>query len=318
MSVRDKAATLSAKVFRAAERLGIHVMPIHYYTPVASRRWLQLNESSWRRPGMPTAIPWDLEEQGRWLRETASTFSSEVPLAEICRAAERVGGFRYGPIEAQLLHGFIRQYKPSRVVEIGSGSTTLIMSDAAGRNQAEGGPQTTIEAIDPYAGPGLAGLSGVKTQKISALELTASDLGLAAGDLLFIDSTHAVHTGSEVAHLYLSVIPQLPPGVFIHVHDIFFPYLYPPDLYEWYFDWQETVLVAALLTNNAQLQVLACLSALHGERPDLLGEVFSEYRPRPLDRGLYANGSVDLHFPSSLWLRTSYGDIRGDYEAPVT
>jgi hypothetical protein len=305
MSVRSKAATLSAKVFKAAERVGVHVMPIHYYTPVASRRWLRLNETSWRRTGMPAGIRWDLAEQGRWLRETASAFPSEVPLGEIVRAAGQVGGFRYGPIEAQFLHAFIRRYKPQRVVEIGSGSTTLIISKAARRNEAEGGPETSIEAVDPYARSGLEALQGVTVRKVGALDLTAESLGLTEGDLLFIDSSHAVRTGSEVVHLYLGIVPELPPGVFIHVHDIFLPYLYAPDVYDSYFDWQETALVAALLINNPQLKVLACLSALHGERPDLLGEVFSEYRPRQLERGLYANGSADLHFPSSLWLRTS-------------
>jgi hypothetical protein len=310
VSIRGKAATLSTKVFRAAERVGVHVMPTHYYTPVASRRSLRRNESAWRRPGMPRRIEWDLDQQARWLRDTASGLSDEVPVANITRAAEDIGGFRYGPIESQLLHAFIRRYQPSRVVEIGSGSTTLIMSNAAKRNEEEGRPRTTIEAIDPYARPELEDLPGVAVRKIGALDLSADRLGLAEGDLLFIDSTHAVHTGSEVVHVYLRVVPELPSGVFIHVHDIFFPYLYAPDVYESYFDWQETVLVAALLVNNAQLRVLTCLSALHNERPAAIADIFREYRPLQLDRGLYARGARGLHFPSSLWLKTEkLGDV---------
>ncbi len=82
-------------------------------------------------------------------------------------------------------------------------------------------------------------------------------LSLGAGDLLFIDSTHVVRTGSELAHIYLELIPRLQPGVVIHIHDIYLPYLYSPDIYESMFDWQETTLVAALLTGNPGLRVLA-------------------------------------------------------------
>ena len=65
-----------------------------------------------------------------------------------------------------------------------------------------------------------------------------------------MDSTHAVRTGSELSHIYLELIPRLKPGVVIHIHDIYLPYLFAPDIYDSMFDWQETTLVAALLTGN--------------------------------------------------------------------
>jgi hypothetical protein len=86
---------------------------------------------------------------------------------------------------------------------------------------------------------------------------------LSAGDLLFIDSTHAVKVGSDVVRIYLEIIPHLPAGIFLHIHDVYLPYAYPRDVFSMPYWWQETGLLIALLTNNPRLSVLTCLSALH-------------------------------------------------------
>ena len=124
------------------------------------------------------------------------------------------------------------------------------------------------------------------------------------GDLLFIDSSHAVKVGSEVPRIYLEILPRLRPGVFVHIHDVFLPYLYPPDILSWpFWAWQETVLLAALLTNNPKLEVLFCLSGLHHARPSELCRLLPDYRPRAMQGGLFADGGPG-HYPSSIWLRT--------------
>jgi hypothetical protein len=177
------------------------------------------------------------------------------------------------------------------------------MTDAARRNVAEGRGRTQITAIDPYAHRGLSDLADVEVLRTDALDISASDVHLEANDLLFIDSTHTVRTGSEVPHLYLELIPALPSGVWVHVHDIYLPFLYSSRIYDSFFDWQETTLVAALLTNNDAIDVMACMSALHHARPDVLRSVFPEYRPKPTSEGIVM--SKGGHFPASLWLRTA-------------
>jgi hypothetical protein len=52
--------------------------------------------------------------------------------------------------------------------------------------------------------------------------------GLRAGDALFIDSSHILMPGSDVDILLNRVLPMLPAGVLIHIHDIFLPFDYPP------------------------------------------------------------------------------------------
>ena len=128
---------------------------------------------------------------------------------------------------------------------------------------------------------------------------------LKAGDLLFIDSSHTLKLGSELARIYLDIIPDLPPGVFIHIHDIYLPYLYMRTALSNYYDWQETSLVLALLKNNTRLSVQCCLSALHYDRPKQMATLLTEYRPEANIKGLQAAKAGKSHFPCSLWLRTS-------------
>jgi hypothetical protein len=49
----------------------------------------------------------------------------------------------------------------------------------------------------------------------------------AANDILFIDSTHVAKIGSDVNHIIGNILPVLRPGVYVHFHDIFYPFEYP-------------------------------------------------------------------------------------------
>ena len=91
------------------------------------------------------------------------------------------------------------------------------------------------------------------------------------GDLLFIDSTHAVRPGSEVNYLIHEVLPRLKPGVWVHFHDIYFPYDYARDTLDGDMLFpQESTLLYAFLTGNDHFKVEASLSipygATHGMR----------------------------------------------------
>lgn len=305
MSLRDRAKRLSQLAFALGDRLGVHVLPSHYYSSLPSWRWLRANEDKWRKPTQLLGIDWNLDAQAAWMEAQAAAHVAELPLKPLYAEAESVGGFRYGPIEAQMLYGVIRSTMPHRIVEIGSGSSTLVMSRAAQVNHERAGHKTEIIAIDPFTADKVAELPFVTSRPDHGLDLRASDLGLGPGDMLFIDSTHTVRTGSEVPHIYLELLPALPPGVLVHIHDIYLPYLFSPDLYRSYFDWQETVVVAALLVNNNKLRVRCSMSALHHDRPESLREVFPDYTPASMAEGLFQPEPTRGHFPSSLWLEAS-------------
>lgn len=301
--MRASLKRFAQQAFLAGDRFGVHVLPAHYYSSVASRKTLHKTESQWRHILQPLPFAWDIDAQAEWIRVNAGTFVSEMPINEIVRISEAVGGFRYGRIEAQFLYSYVRRNAPRRVVEIGSGSSTLLMSRAVERNVLEGRQPTDIVAFDPYTASRVAHLPHVQSREVGGLQISVDDMAVATGDVVFIDSTHTVRTGSELAHLYLEILPNLPPGVVVHIHDIYLPYLYAPDIYASMFDWQETTLVAALLAGNERFSILAALSGLFHERPGVLREVFPEFRPMPMREGI-APVNADGHFPSALWLRT--------------
>lgn len=211
----------------------------------------------------------------------------------------------YGLVEALFLHCFIAHKRPSRIVQIGCGVSTSVILRAA----RSVGYEPEIVCVEPYptdyltriAGAGEIVLLRTAAQEVSLEELT----GLAGGDLLFIDSTHTVKPGSEVNRIVLEVLPRLAPGVFVHLHDIWFPYDYSPVvLTEDMFFWSETVLLQAFLTGNAAYTLRASLSMLHHgagtELPALLG-----YRPARIEHGLLVPPLDDRQFPTSTYLEVT-------------
>jgi predicted O-methyltransferase YrrM len=290
-----------SRAFPIFERLGVHVLPTHYYSPVANRQWMAEHAQLWQQR---YDMGWDLDEQIDWLRTTCASNLSEVAGFSFIETGEQRGiRFRYGQIEGQTLHCVVRRLAPRRIVEVGSGASTFISSTASDLNAAESRQPSAITAIDPYAPVQLEALGNVVVERVPAQEIPLDHFtSLEAGDVLFLDSTHALHAASELQRLYLKVIPALAPGVIVHVHDIFLPWMYRPSIMKDPWDWQETALLAALLTGNPGLEVLCCQSALHDGRGEGLKEIFPDYAPRMLDHGLDDGG--DGHFPSSLWMTT--------------
>jgi len=216
----------------------------------------------------------------------------------------------FGPIEAQTLHGFIRGTKPARVVEVGSGISTYCMLEAAKLNSAEGAP-VQITCVEPYPSAWLRSapvhLVAERVEQVSMEVFEA----LEAGDLLFIDSTHAIRVGGDVMQIILEILPRLKPGVFVHFHDIYFPFDYQRDADRSIFQWMETAMLHAYLVGNTGMDIVFCLSQLHYDRPDGLRQVFPDYDPEPGNDGLRPvteTGTRD--FPSSIYLQTTMASGR--------
>jgi predicted O-methyltransferase YrrM len=305
-SVRDRAREASKRLIpqvnRVTERFGVRVQPVHYYSEVPDRRALRADRG-WARPYDIAGQDPDLDDQLAWLEKACAPHVGEVAGLRQWQDLGSDQGPGYGPIESQILHAVVRSLAPARILEVGSGVSTVISQRAAARNAAEGRRSTRITCIEPFPRPALRALDGVEVVAEAAQTADRQHFdALEAGDLLFIDSTHAVRTGSELARLYLEILPRLAPGVVVHVHDVYLPYLHAPDVLDGVFDWQETTLLAALLTDNPRLRILACCSLLHTDRPDGLARLLPDYRPRSMRDGLYTGGPDSGHFPSSLWL----------------
>jgi hypothetical protein len=289
---------------RVTERAKVRIQPVHHCSEVPDRTMLQKTTAVWNRPLGSIGTGWDLDAQAAWVDVITDAYVDEVQgLTSYLALAERGFGPGYGAIESQVLHCAIRHEPPPRIIEIGSGVSTAVMTEALKRNEAEGRGSTEITCIEPYPYEALERLQvDLVPQPAQLVDLEVFDV-LGPGDLLFIDSSHAVRTGSEVLPIYLQILPSLRPGVRIHIHDIYLPYLFHPDLFGHLWDWQETTLLAALLTSNDHLAVDACLSALFHDRLPALQTALPDLRPQPMDGGLFAAGD-EGHFPSSIWLRT--------------
>ena len=158
-------------------------------------------------------------------------------------------------LDARALFVFLRQWRPKRILEVGSGYSSLLMADV-NRRFLDG--ECRITCIEPYPRPFLLGNPAIVLEQAKAQDLpTTMFESLEAGDVLFIDSSHVAKTGSDVNWLYFEVLPRLAPGVLVHVHDIFLPNDYPRD---WVIDenrsWNEQYVLRALLMFSTAFEVV--------------------------------------------------------------
>lgn len=131
-------------------------------------------------------------------------------------------------LDAAAAYAMVREVRPRRIVEVGSGHSTRFYFRAV----RDGGLETRITAIDPAPRADIAALDIDLHRATVQRAGLAPFADLAAGDVLSIDSSHILMPGSDVDMLFNDVLPRLPAGLHVHIHDIFLPDDYPP-AWEW-------------------------------------------------------------------------------------
>lgn len=201
-----------------SDRWGYHIRPIHYYEPLPDFRSITPEQINRRRSYPGIDFRW--QEQFALLNELA-TYRNELLEIEFDFNNDYFGGF-----DAAVYYSLIRHLKPQRIVEIGGGYSTRIASKALAVNG-----KGKLTCIEPYPESRLNG-----TQlDIELIPKRVEDLdpdffsSLEAKDILFIDSSHTVKFGSDVCYEFLEILPRITRGVWVHVHDIFFPQDYPAE-----------------------------------------------------------------------------------------
>ena len=164
----------------------------------------------------------------------------------------------FGIGDATMLEGMLRLHAPSRIVEIGSGYSSALILDVVEHHL----PGTAVTFVEPHTEllrslmrEGDDGRCHIVEQRVQDVPAKLLDQ-LERGDVLLIDSTHVVRTGSDVCHLILDVLPTLAPGVIVHVHDIFWPFQLPEGWIEEGRQWCESYLVRAFLTGNNEWEIV--------------------------------------------------------------
>lgn len=179
---------------------------------------------------------------------------------------------QFPPHDVAVLYAMIRHLRPARVVEVGSGWSTTVTSRAI----RDGGLDTHLTAIEPHPRDFLGSLDPLHELRVERVEHTPSSVfeALGVGDVLFVDSSHVAKTGSDVVHLLLDVVPRLPAGVVVHVHDVFLPEDYPQTWVRAGFGWNEQYLVHALLLGGGPLHPLLLNRWLARRHPDAVTAAF--------------------------------------------
>lgn len=172
----------------------------------------------------------------------------------------------YGAGDADLYYLMIRNIRPKKIIEIGSGFTTLVSLKAIQQNNSAG-DETKLTCIEPYEFDWLAGLKEINLirDKVENISLDVFKQ-LEENDILFIDSSHIIRPENDVLFEYLEILPQLKKGVIIHIHDIFTPRHYRAD---WLVKdlrlWNEQYLLEAFLYFNDSFEIVYSLNYLKND-----------------------------------------------------
>jgi len=237
-------------------------VPFHYFQPIIKKDMLPKNYDQIEDP----LIGIDLEIDNQLSLLSKFRYNKEleeIPIEKTGRNEPYYRNHHFRSGDAEILYSMIRYFKPRKIIEIGSGDSTLFMLSAIKQNDKEAGNDTELICIEPFERPWLEELGVTVIRKpVESIDLNFFKQ-LSVNDILFIDSSHVIRTKGDVVFEYLSIIPSLQKGVIVHCHDIYLPRDYPLKyiLEDKYF-WNEQYLFQALITNSSKFKPLLALKFL--------------------------------------------------------
>ncbi len=202
----------------------------------------------------------------------------------------------YAHADGLVLFAMLMNYKPKKIIEVGSGFSSALMLDT---NDKFLDNSINFTFIEPYPGMTLSRLlrkedyANTDVQESMVQDVKPEIFStLQENDILLIDNSHVSKTGSDVNYLMTEILPTLNKGVIIHIHDIFYPFEYPQ---EWLFDlrlnWNEIYTVHNFLLFNSSFEIV----------------FFSDFMQQKLKEENHPG--LPLFFkdrPGSLWLRKTH------------
>jgi hypothetical protein len=196
----------------------------------------------------------------------------------------------FGFEDAIVLHAMIRLHAPKRLIEIGSGYCSACSLDTI---DAFLDGECRVTFIEPYP-ERLRFLLGERLAGARVLDVPVQAVPvdvfaeLEADDILFIDSTHVLRTGSDVCFELFEILPRLASGVVVHIHDIFWPFEYPSD---WILrenrSWNELYAIRAFLSDSDAWEIV------------FFNDYFAKFERPLIERTFPRFGGAG----GSLWLR---------------
>lgn len=266
---------------------GFLPVPVHFYSPIPDLKDLEKRKVWDQKSNLP-GLEFNVKKHLALLQRLGEKYGKECswPKEETGNCADYIVGnktFLFGC--AASLYTLIREYKPKKIIEIGSGNSSKIISQAIARNVQEGGRKTEYLIVDPFPSPPVSNRQ-IKFDRLIKKRVELVDPAffdqLGKDDFLFIDSGHTVRIGSDVNFLYLEILPRINPGVLVHCHDIDLPYEYPKcyatdNKFRQF--WTERYLLQAFLAFNNQFEILLPMTYLMRNYPKEFKRLFPLYDP---------------------------------------
>ncbi|MGY1703977.1 class I SAM-dependent methyltransferase [Geodermatophilus sp. SYSU D00697] len=234
--------------------------PGHYYSPVPDTAEVRAREEQvFAAPRHLPGIDLQEDEQLRLVHRLQAHVRAQ-PFSDRPTAGLRYHFdneyFSYG--DGVVYYGMLRLLEPRHVVEVGSGYSSALLLDI---NERFLGGDVRCSFVEPHPERLLQLLRPTDRERVELITSPVQDVdlelftGLRSGDVLFIDSSHVGKTASDVNRLLFDVLPALAPGVFVHVHDILYPFEYPKDWVYGGRGWNEAYLLRAFLMYNDAFRI---------------------------------------------------------------
>jgi hypothetical protein len=273
------------------DRIGVTIVKNQYYEPVFTDR--DLKKTSDQERFLP-GIDMNIEGQRQLLERFR--YADELLSIDSATVGSSVYHYRnpmFSEGDADALYCFVREFKPQTIIEIGCGQSSIVTQLALRKNKSQD-PAYVYRHIcyEPFHNGWLSDIGAeLHKQKIedSDLELFKQ---LQPNDIVFIDSTHVLRPQGDVEHEFLRLLPILPVGVLVHIHDIFTPRDYIDTfLRDDRRFWTEQYMLEAFLTLNPSYEAVLALNDMHTRREPKLYQAFPA-----LVSGANRN-------PGSFWIR---------------
>ena len=273
--------------------------PGHFYSPVTSKQELINNQNTIfnKKISDIKGINYNEQEQLELLYKL-QLYYNEFPFQET-----KIEGLRYylnNPFyyysDGICLYNIMRHFKPTRIVEVGSGFSSALMLDV---NEVFFDLSIHFDFIDPYPERLYSLLKKTDKQQHNIIVDKVQNVDLSVfkkldkNDILFIDSSHVSKTGSDVNFLLFEVLPNLNSGVLIHFHDIFYNFEYPR---YWaitkHWSWNENYILRSFLQYNQKFKIIFFNTFLENQYKVW----FSKHMPLCIKKENSLHGSI--------WLKT--------------
>jgi hypothetical protein len=235
------------------------VPPGHFYSPIPSEDEIK-NAKTTIPPNVISGIDLNTEKQFELVGKFQKYYN-EMPFPET-----RDPKFRYyfkndsyAYSDGFFLHSMIRHLEPNRIIEVGSGFSSCMTIDT---NQLFFDENIKLTFIEPYPEYFYSLIREDDKNKTTILESKIQDVplylfkNLKENDILFIDSTHVSKFQSDVNYIIHEILPVLQKGVYIHFHDVFYPFEYPIKWIEQGRAWSEQYLLRSFLQFNTCFDIV--------------------------------------------------------------